>query len=226
VCEPIHLQDLVIPKIECTVHILEASLDRVVSKFATRLAPDKVCDEWPPVIAEPWLVILKHLLVPVDQDPPVAMEVVPILKVNLITPFLALRREDVHHGRLIVGLEYLPILQGLGQHLAGFNADRALWPHWRPGIQLVKRPLAVAQQEAAGVEPDPILVVVDHLVPAVHDEVLRPVALPRELECHVGEHGIRVHRPEELDLRVREEQRPHGSLAQKPAISASSSAML
>nr|CAB3496185.1 unnamed protein product [Digitaria exilis] len=65
-----------------------------------------------------------------------------------------------------------------------------------------------AQQEAAGVEPNPILVVVDHLVPAVHDEVIRPVALPRELECHVGEHGVGVHPPEELDLRVRQEQRP------------------
>ncbi|GJN31212.1 hypothetical protein PR202_gb19578 [Eleusine coracana subsp. coracana] len=158
------------------------------------------------MITEPWLVILKHLLIPIDQDPPVAMEVVPILKVHLITPFLTLCSEDIHHRRLIISLEHRPILQELGEHLSSLNTDRTLWSHWRPGVEHVKRPLAVAQQEAAGVEPNPILVVVDHLIPAVQDEVVRAVALPGQLKRHVGEHGVGVHPPQELDLRVREEQ--------------------
>jgi hypothetical protein len=135
------------------------------------------------------------------------MEVIPILKVHLVTPFLTPCSKDVYHGRLIISLKHRPILQVLGQNLPGLNTDRALWSHWCPCIKEIKRPLAVAQQEAACVEANPVLVVVDHLIPAVHDEVVGAVPLPWQLECHVGEHGVGVHPPEELDLRVREEQR-------------------
>uniref|UniRef100_A0A804R5K2 Uncharacterized protein n=1 Tax=Zea mays TaxID=4577 RepID=A0A804R5K2_MAIZE len=69
------------------------------------------------------------------------------------------------------------------------------------------RPLAVADDEAAGVYAEPAPGAVHLVVPPRDDEVVAPVLSPRRLEQHVGEHDVGVHPPQELRLRVREHQR-------------------
>nr|GLL41333.1 hypothetical protein C4D60_Mb08t22710 [Ipomoea trifida] len=48
--ESIHLQDLIIPEVESAIHLLQAPLDGIIPKLQARLAPHKVCNQWPPMI--------------------------------------------------------------------------------------------------------------------------------------------------------------------------------
>src|ERR1044072_6114110 len=80
VSEAINLQYLVISKIESHIHLLQASLNRVIPKLPTRLATHKMSHQGPPMITKTRVVILNHLLIPINQNTPVAMQVISILK--------------------------------------------------------------------------------------------------------------------------------------------------
>ncbi|CAL9133369.1 unnamed protein product [Musa textilis] len=205
--EPVHLQDLIVPKVESAIHLLEAALHGIIPKLAARLAADEVGDEGPAMVAKARVVVLDHLLVAVNKDAPVTVEVVGALEVDLVSPPVTLGDKEVDHGGLVVGLEYGAVLEEGGEDLARLGTGLALGAHGRPDVEEVERPLAVAEEETAGVEADPVAVVVDHLIPAVQNEVEGGVALPGELEGHIGEHGVAVHPPQELHLRMGEEER-------------------
>lgn len=214
----IHLQDLIVPKVERTVHLLQASLNRIIPKFPTRLATNKVSDKRPAMVTQPWMVVLDHLLIPINQNAPVAMEVVAALKVDLVAPLVTLSGENVNHGRLVISLEHRPVLQECSEDLAGLDSSRTFRPHRSPNIEEIQRPLAIAKQEAASVEPDPVLIIIHHLVPSMHNEIVVRVAIPGELEGHVGEHSVGVHPPKVLNFRVGEKQgADQGELSPKPS---------
>ncbi|TVU24714.1 hypothetical protein EJB05_27167, partial [Eragrostis curvula] len=75
--------------------------------------------------------------------------------------------------------------------------------HPGPLVEEVERPLAVADEDHAGVDPQPRPPPEEPVGDAVHDEVAAGVPRPeREGEVHVGEHGVGVHPPQPLRLRV------------------------
>lgn len=159
------------------------------------------------MIPKPWMEDLEHLLVSVDNDVPVAMEEVGALEIDLVPPSVALGGEEVDHGGLVVGFKERAFLQIGGEDLAGLDAGLAFRPHRSPHVEEVKRPLAIAEKEAASVEADPVVFFVHPIIPSVHDEVVVGVTVPGDLEGHVSKHGVTVHPPQELHLRVGEEER-------------------
>jgi hypothetical protein len=154
------------------------------------------------VIPEPRVVLLHHLLIFVHQNTPVTVKIVSALQVDLVPPFFPLRYQQIHQCRLVVGFELRPADERAREQFPGVEADFTLRSHRRPCVQDVERPLAVTKQEAAGVKADPVLAIVDELLPSVHDEVVVLVALEGELKDHVCEHGVTVHPPDKLHLRV------------------------
>ncbi|EXB56091.1 hypothetical protein L484_001920 [Morus notabilis] len=71
-----------------------------------------------------------------------------------------------------------------------------------PSVEYVQRPLAIPKQEAFGVGTDPVLLIVNHLVPTVHYEVVIFIPLPWNLKRHVREDRVIVHPLEELNLQM------------------------
>jgi hypothetical protein len=210
VLEPVQPQYLVVGEVEGALHAAPAPVRRVAVRVPPAgLAPDEVRHERPPAVAEvAWPPLAPKLLVPVHDPLPEPVELVGALQERLVAPPAPLRHEQVDERRLVVGLERRPPRELLREELAVPVAHGAARPHGRQRVEEVKRPLAVADEEAAGVDADPALLL-EHLGdPAVEHEVVGLVPLPRQLEEHVREHGVRVHPPEELHLRVRLHQRP------------------
>ncbi|KAG2614882.1 hypothetical protein PVAP13_3NG016090 [Panicum virgatum] len=136
------------------------------------------------------------------------MEVELPLDVHLVHPLVLLDEQQVDQRRLVVGVERRPPRQARRQQLPGLDAGGAPRAHGHPGVEQVQRPLAIAEQEDAGVEGDPGPLLEEVRV-AVDDEVAALVARERKLEGHVGEDGVAVHPPDPLHLRVRQHQAPH-----------------
>jgi hypothetical protein len=174
-----------------------------------RLAPDEVRHERPPVVPElARFPLPPQLLVPAHDPLPEPVELEGAFEERLLLPPAPLRDEQVHERRLVVGLEQRAPGELPGEELAVPVPDGAARAHGRPRVEEVERPLAVTDEEAAGVDADPAPLL-EHLgLPAVEHEVVGRVLLPGQLERHVCEHCVGVHPPEELHLRVRQHQRP------------------
>uniref|UniRef100_A0A8I6Y3Z9 Uncharacterized protein n=1 Tax=Hordeum vulgare subsp. vulgare TaxID=112509 RepID=A0A8I6Y3Z9_HORVV len=150
---------------------------------------------------------------------PVALEVVAVLQEHLLPPRAAPVLQHVHQRRLVVRLVEQLVPERGREHGAPPLVVRRVGPHGGPGVHEVERPLAVAHEEHAGVEARPrrARLVVHEARPAVDDEVVATVPAQREAEVHVGEHGVRVHPPEPLRLRVRHHGGPdHRDLGPVP----------
>uniref|UniRef100_A0A8R7Q5C6 Uncharacterized protein n=1 Tax=Triticum urartu TaxID=4572 RepID=A0A8R7Q5C6_TRIUA len=202
VAEPVQPQYLVVGEVEGALHPEAAAVRRIaVGVPPARLAPDEVRHERPGALPP-------QLLVPVHDELPEAVELVRVLEEDLVPPPLPLRDEQVDERRLVVGLERRAAGELPGEELAVAVAHGAAGPHGCHRVEEVERPLAVADEDAAGVDAHPALLLVHLGLPAVEHQVVRRVALPRQLEPHVREHRVRVHPPQELHLRVRHHQRP------------------
>jgi hypothetical protein len=207
VLEAVGLQNLVVAEVEGALHLCNAALHGVVAVAATGLAPHEVRDEGPAVVAVAAGVVLGHHgLVALHQDDPVAVQVVLVLQEHLGRPPRLLCEQQVDERALVVGLERGPPGERGREHLPGLHAHRALGTHGSPSVQQIQRPLTVPEQEAARVEPHPALLRVDHLVEAVQHHVHVAVLGHGELEHHVREHGVGVHPPQPLHLRVRQHE--------------------
>eukprot|EP00268_Persea_americana_P035279 TRINITY_DN3480_c0_g2_i1.p2 TRINITY_DN3480_c0_g2~~TRINITY_DN3480_c0_g2_i1.p2 ORF type:complete len:395 (+),score=55.19 TRINITY_DN3480_c0_g2_i1:1305-2489(+) len=160
----------------------------------------------PPFVAKPRVVLLQHLLIPIHQPRPEPMQIVLILKENFIRPLIFLEDEEVDERRLVVGLEGGAALEISSQEPPRLVADGALGPHWRPVVEQIERPLAVPEEEAASVDPDPRVLVEDEIWVPMENEIVRIVLLQWDLENHVGEESITVHPPDPLHLRMRQHQ--------------------
>jgi hypothetical protein len=90
VLKPITLQDLVVSKVESSLHLVQASLDCIISIAATRLATHKVGNKWPTVIAIARMVLLHHFLIQVHNAHPVAMQIVRLFQKHFLGPQLTL----------------------------------------------------------------------------------------------------------------------------------------
>ncbi|CAL9203102.1 unnamed protein product [Musa hybrid cultivar] len=132
------------------------------------------------------------------------MQIIRVLNVDLVAPAILLRQDQIYERRLIIRLERRPALQVRRQYLASLVANGAFGPHRRPRIKQIKAPLAIPQQEAAGVEADPGMLLENEIRVAMDDEVVRGVTVERDLEGHVREERIAVHPPDPLHLRVRQ----------------------
>uniref|UniRef100_A0A3Q7EGS7 Uncharacterized protein n=1 Tax=Solanum lycopersicum TaxID=4081 RepID=A0A3Q7EGS7_SOLLC len=127
--ESIHLQDLVVTKVECTIHLLQAPLYRIISKLCTRLATHKVSNKWPPMVTKTRVVILNHLFIFIYQNSPVTVQVISILKINLITPYLLLCCQYIYHCRLIISFKNWSIFKLPSKKRPGFLPYLSLWSH-------------------------------------------------------------------------------------------------
>ncbi|PON80356.1 hypothetical protein PanWU01x14_008060 [Parasponia andersonii] len=163
----------------------------------------------PPVITKTRMVILNHLLITINQNTPIAMEIISTLQINLLTPQISLLIQKIDHGGLIIGLENRPPLELPSENLPCFVSDLPLRPHRSPSVENVERPLAIPQQKASSIKPNPVLIIVNHLVPPVHNKIVILVPLPRYLESHIGKHSITVHPPQKLDLGMRQQKLPN-----------------
>eukprot|EP01018_Ginkgo_biloba_P003887 Gb_35520 [translate_table: standard] len=148
------------------------------------------------------MILLHHFLIFFHKNAPITMEIIGALQINLVAPFVPLREQKIDQGGLVVSFELGPADERPTEKFPGLDPGFTLGSHGRPCVQNVERPLTVAQQEAASVEADPVLTIVHQFLPPVHNEIVVPVALYGELEGHVGEHGVAVHPPNELHLRV------------------------
>ena len=218
VLEAVVLQDLVVAEVEGALHVLDARLGGVVhTESATRLAAHEVRDEGPGIVALARVAVGHHLVVALHKDDPVAVQVVLVLQKHLARPALPLGGQQVDERALVVRLERRSPRQRRREQLPCVGTHVALGTHARPDVQQIQRPLAVAEQEAARVEPHPASLLVHHVVVAVQHHVDVAVLVHGEVEEHVGEHGIRVHPPDPLDLRVREhELAQEGQLGPEP----------
>lgn len=115
-------------------------------------------------------------------------------------PMLPLRDEQVDERALIVSLKRRPSSKRGGEHLARLHSDLPFRTHGCPSVEEIQAPLAIAQQEAARVEPHPALLVVDHLVEPMQHHVYIVVLCNGKLEHHVRKHRVRVHPPYPLHL--------------------------
>jgi len=213
VLEPVKVEYLVVAEVESTLHRAPAPGGVVGGVVpAARLAPHEVRRQRPPFVAglrrgrrripPPHLLELVH-----DVDPEAA-EAVGALEERLVAPPAPLRHEQVDERRLVAGLVRLPVGERPGDDPAVHLAHGAARPHPGKRVEQVQRPLAVADDEAAGVDADPALGGVHLLLRAREHEVVAGVLVPRRLEEHVGEDHVGVHPPQELRLRVRQHQRP------------------
>jgi hypothetical protein len=149
------------------------------------------------------LVTLRDVAEPPHDLQPVALEVVVALEEHLLPPRAAALQQHVHERRLVVRLvEHLVPERGL-EHGAPAPVVRGVGPHGGPRVHEVERPLAVPDEEHPGVEAGPGPGLEHEARPAVDDEVVAAVPAQGEAEVHVGEHGVRVHPPHPLRLRVR-----------------------
>uniref|UniRef100_A0A8R7R3V2 Uncharacterized protein n=1 Tax=Triticum urartu TaxID=4572 RepID=A0A8R7R3V2_TRIUA len=208
VLEPVEAEYLVVGEVERALHALTARHGIIGrARLPARLAPDEVRHQRPPVVAEPRLPLAPHLLVPPHDLLPEPVQVVGALQKHLVPPPAALRHQQVHQRRLVVGLPGRSVRQRRREDPPVPLAHGAARPHARPGLQEVQRPPAVPEQEAAGVGAEPVPGAVHLAVPAVEHQVVARVPAPRRLEQHVREHRVRVHPPQQLRLRVRHHQR-------------------
>jgi len=221
VLEPVQPQNLVVGEVERALHAAPAPRCLVARVLPpARLAPDEVRHQRPPLAtAAPRRRrrVPPHVFVSVHDRQPEAVQTVRALQERLVAPPAALRDEQVDERRLVVGLVRRPVRQRLAEDLPVLVPHGAARPHPRPRVEQVERPLAVADDEAAGVDAEPALGGVHLVVPARNDEVVARVFPPRRLEQHVGEHDVGVHPPQELRLWVREHQRAQdGQLGPEP----------
>nr|CAB3489974.1 unnamed protein product [Digitaria exilis] len=110
--------------------------------------------------------------------------------------------QQIHERRLVVGLLVGLPLELRVHRLPPPRVLRRGGPHGGPRVHQVERPLAVSDEEDAGVEPHPRPLLVHLPVPPVHHQVVVFVAVEREGEIHVGEDGVGVDPPEPLGVRV------------------------
>jgi hypothetical protein len=75
VLEAVEPEHLVVGEVDGTLHAPDAALHGVVRVPAAGLASDEVRDEGPAVVAEARVVLLHHLLIPVDQPRPEDVQV-------------------------------------------------------------------------------------------------------------------------------------------------------
>jgi hypothetical protein len=83
-----------------------------------------------------------------------------------------------------------------------FDTGDAFGAEGGEGVEEVEGPLAVADEEAAGVDPDPAVLLEEEVVEAVDDKVALGVLGHGHLEGHVSEDGVAVHPPDPLHVRV------------------------
>lgn len=81
--ETIDLQNLIIPKVKGSVHLLKTPFHRVIPKLPAGFATHKVSHQWPPVVTQTRVVVLYHFFVFVDKYSPVAVKIVSIFQVYL-----------------------------------------------------------------------------------------------------------------------------------------------
>ncbi|KAG4394001.1 hypothetical protein GLYMA_03G213350v4 [Glycine max] len=143
VCKAINLQYLIIPKIESPIHLLQAPLHRIIPKLPTRLAPHKMSHQWPPMVTKTRVIIFNHLLISINQNPPIAMQVITILKINLTLPLVPLLSQQINHCRLIISFKNRPILKLTREHFPSFISNFPFGPHWSPSIKNIQRPLTI-----------------------------------------------------------------------------------
>ncbi|TVU26914.1 hypothetical protein EJB05_29485, partial [Eragrostis curvula] len=199
VLESVKPEHLVVGEVDGALHAAKAPVERVILVPAAGLAPNKVRDERPPVVSEPRVVLLHHLLVLVHQPGPEPVQVELRLDVHLLHPLVFFSEEHVDERRLVVGAERRPAGEVGGEHLPGLDADGAFGPHLHPRVEQVERPLAVPEEEDPGVERDPRPLL---------EQVGVPVDDKRKLERHVGEDGVAVDPPDPLHLRVGQHEAP------------------
>ncbi|CAN4113566.1 unnamed protein product [Withania somnifera] len=143
--ETIQLQDLVVTKVECTIHLLQAPLYRIISKLRTRLATHKVSNKWPPMVSKTRVVILNHLFIFIYQNSPVTVQVVSIFKIHLITPFLPLSCQYIYHCRLIISFKNWSIFKLPSKKCPSFFPNLSLWSHRCQNIKQIQSPLSISQ---------------------------------------------------------------------------------
>lgn len=133
---------------------------------------------------------------------PVPVQVVPALQVHLITPAALLLGQEVDESGLVVG-EGCELAADLRvEDPAPLAMVWGLGTHAGPGVEKVEAPLGVSEEEDAGVEAHPVAGGVHHVRPTGNHEVVRPVAVDRGAELHVGEGRVLVHPPHPFRLRV------------------------
>ncbi len=102
--------------------------------------------------------------------------------------------------------------------LTCFVSDDAFGAHGSPGIKEIQSPLTVADEEGTSIEAGPALLLEHKLIKAMHDKIVFLVFLKRNLEQHIREHGIAIHPPDPLHLRMPEHQLPdERKLSPKPS---------
>uniref|UniRef100_K3YSQ8 Uncharacterized protein n=1 Tax=Setaria italica TaxID=4555 RepID=K3YSQ8_SETIT len=149
------------------------------------------------------LVPLRDVAEPPHDLQPVALEVVVALQEHLLPPRAAALQQHVHERRLVVRLvEHLVLERGL-EHGAPAAVVRGVGPHGGPRVHEVERPLTVPDEEHPRVEAGPGPGLEHKARPAVDDEVVAAVPAQGEAEVHIREHGVGVHPPHPLRLRVR-----------------------
>ncbi len=78
--------------------------------------------------------------------------------------------------------------------------------------------MTVADEEGTSIEAGPALLLEHKLIKAMHDKIVFLVFLKRNFEQHIREHGIAIHPPDPLHLRMPEHQLPdEGKLSPKPS---------
>ncbi|KAJ0859086.1 hypothetical protein HanRHA438_Chr13g0608421 [Helianthus annuus] len=132
-----------------------------------------------------------------------------ILQINLIRPSLLLRRQYPNHRRLIIRFKNRPILKLSRQQLPRFIPNLPFRPHRSPNVNQIQRPLTIPQQKTPRIQPDPILLIVNHLIPPVHHQVPILIPLPRHLKRHIRKHRITIHPPQKLHFRMTQQQLPN-----------------
>jgi len=198
--EPIELKHLIISKIVSPLHATEAPLHRIISIAPTGFTPDKMCHKRPSLIPQPGVILLNHLLIPINQPCPVTVQIERILKKHLIHPLLLLGQQQVYQCRLIVGLKCWPPLEIGRQDLAGLLPNRPLGTHGSPIIKQIQRPLTVPKQKTPSIHRNPRLLVKQQIRVSMKNQIIRIVLRHGKLKHHISKKSITIHPPNPLNL--------------------------
>lgn len=153
--EAVFRDDLVVREVDSPVHMQQAVINGVfrVDGAAAKLATTEVCDERPSIVTvNARSVLLHHLLESLGEHLPVALEIVGAFEVHLGAPSLPVCDHQVDQTGLVISLALASVGKCFGEELADLVTNCAFRAHGRPSVEHVHGPLAVPDQEHAGVE--------------------------------------------------------------------------
>lgn len=113
VLETIDFKNLIVTKVESSLHLGQTSLYRIITSLWTWFASNKVSYKRPSMVSQAWVMFLHHFLVLINQDGPVTMQIVWVLQKHFVCPLFCLCNQKVDKCRLIISFKVRSSFQSL-----------------------------------------------------------------------------------------------------------------